>query len=223
MIVAALPREIAELVRGAPADPTLKRSGIHRHRLPGAVVVCGGMGAERVTLALSAGLELGPVSVVVSAGLAGACDPALPAGSLITPRTIVDALSGVRSDGVPDGAGTLVTTHTIAGVAEKQRLHAAYGAVAVDMEAAIVARLAGAHGLPFRAVKAISDAHDFEMRSLSRFTSAQGHFRTRAFALHTVLRPRSWRPAMTLGAGSRRALHALAERLRAIIEEEDAT
>ncbi len=70
----------------------------------------------------------------------------------------------------------------------------------VDMEAATVARLARMRGLGFRAIKAVSDAHDFELSSLSRFASPHGHFRTGAFALHTALRPAPWRQTMQLGA-----------------------
>ena len=169
----------------------------------------------RVTLAVKAALDSGATSLV-SVGLAGGCDPGLAAGSLVEAGEVVDALSGERYAGLP-GAGTLVTTHTIASVQEKQRLFASYGASVVDMEAATVARLAGLRGLPFRAVKAVSDAHDFELASLSRFASPRGHFRTGAFALHTALRPAHWGKAMLLGAGSQKALRALTERLKEMI------
>jgi adenosylhomocysteine nucleosidase len=79
----------------------------------------------------------------------------------------------------------------------------------VDMEAAAVARLAVGRGLPFRAIKGISDAHDFEMESLSEFTGPRGQFRTGAFAVHTALRPHRWGAAMRLGRASNRALAAL--------------
>jgi adenosylhomocysteine nucleosidase len=86
----------------------------------------------------------------------------------------------------------------------------------VDMEAATVARLAELHGIPFRAIKAVSDAHDFELTSLSRFATKTGHFRTGAFALHTALRPHRWHNTIQLGAGSQRALLALNKRLKEI-------
>jgi adenosylhomocysteine nucleosidase len=85
------------------------------------------------------------------------------------------------------------------------------------MEAATVARLALARGLRFRAIKGISDAHDFEMESMSRFADARGHFRTGAFALHTAVRPRNWSSAMRLGRASNRALAKLWTELGAII------
>ena len=55
-IIAALPREIAELVRGVPADATLRHRGISLYRLPNAVVVAAGMGAARAEMAVQAAL-----------------------------------------------------------------------------------------------------------------------------------------------------------------------
>ena len=210
-IVGALPREVAGLVQGVRPDPALKATGIFLYRLPGCLVACGGMGTVRATLAVRAIRDAGATSLV-SVGLAGGCDPAQATGSVVEAEQVVDALSGERYPGL-GGTGTLVTTHTIASVSEKQRLFAAYGASVVDMEAATVARLAGLHGLPFRAFKAVSDAHDFELTSLARFASPHGHFRTGAFALHTALRPAHWRRTMQLGAGSQKALRALTARL----------
>ncbi len=200
---------------GIPAEFSSKRLGIFVYRLPQLIVVGAGMGGERVTLAVRTALDAGPISMLVSAGLAGGCDPTLRAGSVLEAKTVVDALSGVRHE-TRQGTATLVTTHTVAGIKEKRRLFSAYGAAMVDMEAATVARLAEMHGLEFRAIKAISDAHDFELTSLSRFASPQGHFRTRAFALHTALRPRTWSHAMQLGRGSQLALRNLTAALKEI-------
>ena len=215
-IIAALPREVAALVRGTAPDARLKRSGIYLYRLPTALVVCGGMGTVRVTLAVKAALDASPLTTLISAGLAGGCDPGVPVGSVVESRTIVDAQSGVRFTAV-SGTATLVTTHSIASVKEKQRLFASYGASVVDMEACTVARLAEINQLSFRAIKAVSDAHDFEASSLSRFASPRGHFRTGAFALHTALRPHRWGDAVKLSSGSQRALHALTISLEEIL------
>ena len=215
-IIAALPREVAALVRGIAPDPRLKRAGIFLYRIPTAVVVCGGMGTVRVTLAVRAALDASPLSALNSTGLAGGCNPETAVGSVVESKTIVDAQSGVRFTAA-SGSATLVTTHCMAGVQEKQRLFASYGASVVDMEAATVARLAQINNLSFRAIKAVSDAHDFELSSLSRFASPHGHFRTGAFALHTALRPHRWRQTMQLGSGSQRALRALTFSLQEIL------
>ncbi|WP_232298818.1 phosphorylase family protein [Granulicella tundricola] len=214
-IIAALPREVRAFVRGVQPDPAQKRAGVYVYRLPGAVVVCAGMGAVRAGMAVQAALGAGEISVLVSAGLAGGCDPGLAVGRVMEARTVVDSASGERFETECGGdCGVLVTSHAIAGVREKERLFATYGAGLVDMEAATVARMAVMHGLPFRAIKAVSDAHDFELSSLSRFATVHGHFRTGAFALHTAVRPASWRHAMKLGSGSQLALLGLTEALK---------
>lgn len=217
-MIAALPREVAGLVRGVGADRMLRSCGIYLYKLRGAVVVCAGMGGARATEAVRTARAAAEISMLVSAGLAGGCDPGVGVGEVIEPATVIDALSGARHL-IAGGRGTLVTTHTVAGVKEKARLFGSYGAAVVDMEAATVARLAEMNGVPFRAVKAVSDGHDFELASLSRFATAHGHFRTGAFALHTALRPGSWRGAMQLGEGSQRALRGLAAALKEICGE----
>ena len=214
-IIAALPREIESLVRGFKPDLKLKQRHIFLYRLPSAIVACAGMGGERAGLAVRAALDAGALGLLVSTGLAGACDCALAVGAVVEANQIVDVRSGERFDGHA-GRIVLVTSPAIASVQEKRRLRESYGASIVDMEAATVARLAQANGVQFRAIKAVSDACDFELDSLAQFASKRGQFRTGAFALHTALRPQSWRSAMQLGEGSRRALSALTEVLRSL-------
>ena len=215
-IIAALPREIASLVRGAVADPALEARGIFLYRMPGAVVVAAGMGPARVTLAVDAALAAARVEALLSVGVAGACDPALPVGAIVFAGVVVDARTGERFE---DSRYTqvLVTGAEIASVAEKRRLFAAYGASAVDMEAATVARLARARGLKFESIKAISDASDFELEELGRFATADGQFREAAFAAYVAVRPWMWRKTIALGRNSAAALRALDTVLRPIV------
>ena len=215
-IIAALPREVAGITRGVAPDPALRREGVYLYRLPHTIVACAGMGSVRVLLAVRSALAAGTIQTLVSTGLAGGCSPGLSAGQVLEAGTTIDAQSGARFVS-GHGSATLVTSHSIASIHEKQRLHASYGAAIVDMEAATVARLAQIHGVGFRAIKAVSDAHDFELSSLSRFASPHGHFRTGAFALHTALRPHTWRKTMHLGAGSQRALKALTLTLQELL------
>jgi adenosylhomocysteine nucleosidase len=218
-IVAALPREIAGLVKGTRPETELRQPGIYLYSIDGAIVAAAGMGSSRVTQALNAVLQTLGIELIISTGLAGACEPEIRAGDLVEATTVVDAKTGERfSCSAPAAERILVTTEAIAGIREKARLHESYGAALVDMEAATVARLALARGLRFRAIKGISDPHDFEMESLSRFADARGHFRTTAFALHTAVHPRSWRSAMRLGRESNRALTKLWAELRTVIE-----
>lgn len=210
-IVAALHREVAPLVQGW----TRHQAG--RHVLlwsrGSSVVACGGMGSARATLAVQAILSLGVVDSLNSVGLAGACDPSIRPGAVLECGQVIDSRTGERF-GDPSAGATLVTAATLASVTEKGRLRSAYGAVAVDMEAATVARLARAHSLNFRATKAISDAADFEVEALARFSTAEGQFRERAFAAHAALRPALWGRLLALSSNSRRALQGLTQELQ---------
>lgn len=213
-LIAALPREVRGLVGRLQPEVALLARGIHLYELGGAVVVTGGMGGARVSLAFAALLERYDPATIVSVGLAGGCGSATLAGQCYEAGTVLNAQTGerFRCNG-GDAAQLLVTTEAIAGMREKARLAASYGATMVDMEAATLARLASAHSLGFRAIKAISDAHDFELASLSRFAGTHGQFRTASFALHTALRPHHWRPAARLGRASNRALKAMNQQL----------
>jgi adenosylhomocysteine nucleosidase len=223
-IIAALPREIAALVRGSAADAGLLRHGVHLYHLEGAIVVAAGMGAERAAIAVDAALATGNIKMLISTGLAGGCVAGAIAGSMIEANVVVDARTGERFTSAvqPEklsNSVTLATTETIASMREKARLAASYGAMLVDMEAAAVARLATVNGLLFRAIKGVSDAHDFELSSLAKFAGKQGSFRTGAFAMHTAVRPWEWPKAIELGRGSSRALAALDGALRRILSE----
>jgi adenosylhomocysteine nucleosidase len=209
-IIAALPREVKQLVRGW-----------QEHRLPGkitaytndfAVVACAGMGPERATLAVQAALSLKPVTSILSAGLAGACDPALRVGDIVRAGVVIDARTGERFTNKLFGE-TLITTSVIAGIKEKQRLYASYKASAVDMEAATVARLAQAHSISFRAIKSISDEASFEMEELAQFATPDGQFREAAFAAHSAVRPHLWPKLFSLAGNSKRALQSLTSEL----------
>ncbi len=216
-IIAALPREIAGLVRGLAPDAALRRRGIWLYRLPGAVVVAAGMGASRVALGVEAALACGGVTALISAGVAGACDPGLRIGDVVRAGEVIDTRTGERFSN-SQYRQVLVTAPEIASVAEKRRLFASYYASAVDMEAATVARIAQAHGLYFAAHKAISDVAAFELAALARFATAEGQFREAAFALYAAVRPAMWGKLIELARNSKVAIDALTGELESQIK-----
>ncbi len=214
-IVAALPREVAAVVRGWPRQQVAPNVFVWTK--DHVVVACAGMGAERVTLAVQAAMCVRKVTTLISAGVAGACDPALRAGDVVRAGVVVDTRTGERfSDS--EYKQVVATVGDVAGVAEKRRLFEAYSASAVDMEAATVARLAQAHRLGFAAVKTISDASDFEMRELGLFGTADGQVRTAAFVAHVAMRPRLWGKLSHLAQSGGAAISALTKELESQID-----
>lgn len=216
-IIAALPREIAGLVRGVRAEASLVRDGVWLYRLDGVVVVAAGMGAARAVVAVEAALSADEVGTLISTGLAGGCAAGVEAGSVMEAGVVVDAATGERFVAGGGVGETLATAGTIASVAEKARLVELFGAGMVDMEAAAVARIALARSLGFRAIKGVSDGYAFELSSLGRFEGERGTFRTGAFAAYTAVRPWTWGKAIELGRGSAKALAGLDAALRGVI------
>jgi adenosylhomocysteine nucleosidase len=212
-IIAALEREVAPLLKNAR---TVKKkfSGrtftfYEQHEL---VIVCSGIGAEPARRAAEAVITLYHPAVLHSVGFAGALVPELHVGDILVPSTVIDARDGSRTE-VGSGNRVLVTFGSIAGAKQKASLAHAYGAHAIDMEAAVIALAACADGLRFRAIKVISDDFDFEMPDLDRFIDAQGKFKTANFVAFAALRPWLWQRMVTLARNGNKASRALASYL----------
>jgi adenosylhomocysteine nucleosidase len=216
-VIAALPREISGLVKGLTADAELRRRGVWLYRMDGAVVVAAGMGAARAAVAVEAALKAAELRVLISAGIAGACDPKLRVGDVVRAGVVVDARTGERFED-SRYRQVLVTAAQIASVTEKRRLFASYAASAVDMEAAAVGRLARAHGLEFATIKTISDDAEFELPELGRFATSDGQFREAAFGAYAAVHPGMWGKVMGLAKNSKVAIEALTREVRAELE-----
>jgi adenosylhomocysteine nucleosidase len=131
------------------------------------VVSCGG---DRTSL--EAKLEdalTEDISAIVSFGIAGGLAPGLSAGTpLVARRIIAEDGRHYESDrswalGLANALGgapivDLAGVDTpVADPVQKRALHVATGAVAVDMESHIAARVAAAHNLPFAAFRVVAD------------------------------------------------------------------
>lgn len=218
-IVAALERELL---------PLIKHWGVSEHEYSGrkfrfykdgdAVVVCGGIGPQAARRATEAVLALYGSSCVYSVGYAGALDLSLKVADVIRPVQVIDANDG-SSTQIAAGNGVLVSQTVMANVEQKSRLRDAYGAQAVDMEASGVARAAEARGVPFQAIKVISDEFDFELPDSGRFVNTDGRFQQIRFALFLALRPWLWARVVQLARNSARASRALCAELQKMLSE----
>ncbi len=120
--------------------------------------------------------------VAYSVGFAGALDSVLKVGDIVQPVRVVNAADG-SSVPLDHGEGTLVSFGSVASPEQKAKLRDSFGARAVDMEAAAVARAAEARRVGFAVVKVISDEFDFSFPSMERFVDANGQFLEGRFAL----------------------------------------
>jgi adenosylhomocysteine nucleosidase len=219
-IIAAMEQEVRPLIRGWKVR-MIEHSG-RGYRLfenGDAALVCGGIGAEAARRATEAMIrEVSPVRVI-SVGFAGALDGSLQVGQVLEPRTVINAADGARTE-VGSGEGILVSSATVAGNEQKIRLGKAYGATAVDMEAAAVAQGAEARGVEFGALKAISDAADFSLPAMDRFVAGDGRFHSVKFACYVALRPWLWGTTMALARNSSKASRALCGAIASYLERQ---
>ena len=217
-LVAALEREIALLVKNW-ARTTRDYQGrtftfFERDEM---VLVCGGIGLEAARRASEAVIALYRPTLLYSVGFAGALDASLHVGDIFSPAVVIDARDGSRMSlqgtRIGAGDGALLTFMAVADAKQKAKLAQAYGARAVDMEAAAVAAAARAHGITFGATKVISDGLEFEMPGMARFINSNGQFRTASFVLFAASRPWLWKGVAALASNSRQAAQALSSHL----------
>lgn len=137
----------------------------------GMSVICSSSNPHHLRSILS-GFDHSSIRGIISFGVAGGLDPALRSGDIVVATEVVSGLSRWQAE--TRFTGDLVTHADIgrrqvargilAGVEEvvvgphgKAALRAATGAAAVDMESHIAAHYAEDKGLPFAALRVISD------------------------------------------------------------------
>ena len=132
---------------------------------PWVTVVAGGGDATRLEAELEAAAS--GATALLSSGLAGALDPFLKPGDIVIGTLFPGdgrgtALLDLIEKQLPGAhVGTVFGSETmIASATEKHDVHARTGAIAVDMESHIAARVAARHGLPFAILRTISDSAD---------------------------------------------------------------
>jgi adenosylhomocysteine nucleosidase len=212
-IVAAFEREVWPLVKDWPTTQRQHQGRAFKFfEHESAVLVCGGIGSEAARRAAEAIIVLYKPALVISAGFAGGLDPTLRAGHALTPRLVIDAGDGSRTDS-GSGAGVLVSFAAVADSEQKASLAMAYGADAVDMEAAAVSRCAQAHGIQFTACKVVSDSRDQRLPPVGRFVATDGTFQSFRFLAHVAMRPWLWAGVGQLARNSSIAAQSLCKRL----------
>jgi hopanoid-associated phosphorylase len=134
-------------------------------------VVSGGV-ADLLGARLKTALGRYKVVGIISVGLGGALSPALSVGDWVIAERLIDGATTWETDAAWTAAiaaalgptarrGAIVGSDAMVGNAEvKAALHTSTGALAVDMESHVAARVATAHGLPFAALRVMSDAAD---------------------------------------------------------------
>ncbi|MCF3945885.1 hypothetical protein AiwAL_03835 [Acidiphilium sp. AL] len=159
---------------------------------------------------------------LISFGLAGGLDPALPPGFLLVPQRIVEQDSTYECDprliekigGVT--VGLLLGGDAVAAtIAAKAALFGGTGASAIDLESGAIARVARAHGVPFAVLRAVADPawRDLPAAAIIALDHA-GRIAIGRIALSIARQPGQLPALMTLARDAAKARSTLLERVR---------
>ena len=213
-----------------PAGPVLLVSALKRELPPpsGALrhvrVIAGGVGRVKAGAAAADGIGWLKPRLVVSVGYCGGLDPGLTVGTVVSAAAVL-APDGARYAAEPLGepAVTIATADRPALLSlEKKFLRTATGAAVVDMEAAGVAEACAEAGVPFAAVKVVTDAAGDDLPAgldpFLSFAAGPGAGAGLRCAGALGRRPRLARDLVRLGGVSRRCSAALAAYLVAALD-----
>jgi len=157
------------------------------------VMIANGPGTRLVGMALEKKID---VDGVISTGFCGALDPALKVGDIV--RTPWHPATEFASRDREGAVARLCCIDRVAVTArEKKNLREATRADAVDMESEAVQRIAGEWGVPYRAIRVVSDtAADDMPLDFNLYRDADGRFSRQRIARAAMMRPFTAVPAL---------------------------
>ena len=163
-----------------------------------------GIGIKNVTIAVD--LIAPKVSHLISWGTAGGLTSNLKAGDLLIPDVVSDKnkicystdskFNKILVESLPSGisfSSELISESTtiLNDINEKEAFRRQNNAVACDMESASIARLASEKGIPFNALRVVTDDYSTRIpKSVSLSISKDGDFSKTKFLFHTIKHPK---------------------------------
>jgi adenosylhomocysteine nucleosidase len=179
---------------------------------PSLCVEAGGMGAEAAGRA-GTRIAAGRPRAMVAAGFCGALSKDLRVGDLVAGAEVHDEESGESFSAdpallaaAPGSRGVIVSARRLARTPEDR---ARLEGLAVDMESAALARAAAGAGVPFLALRAVTDETRHRLPDFDAMMDAAGRLTPGAGILYFLLHPGQIRSLMRLGPASRRAGRSL--------------
>jgi adenosylhomocysteine nucleosidase len=190
---------------------------------PGMIVICSSSDPQQLR-ALLATLDSTTFRGVISFGVAGGLDPSLKSGDVVVATEVMAgdtrflaglalneeliARAALRRRVVRGGLAGV--EQVIAATACKAALHSETGAAAVDMESHIAAAYAAEAGLPFAALRVISDPASRALPALAKSAiKPNGDIDLRKVLRGVARNPMTLRALVSTGIDFNRALRSL--------------
>ena len=229
MVAAAIPVELSGVERlgrfSKSGGPDIKYIMGDVHGLDVALVVSG-IGENMAYGAATRMLAALSPRAYISVGLSAALSAGLKPGDVVVGTSTTSISSGIsyesdkhlieRARGSLAGCGMcgfgplVASPHVVVGASDKAAVAARWGGMALDMESAGAARAAQEAGVPFIAVRAISDRFEEDLPVDFNLFTRDGGMDWPGLILHILTHPRKIPPLMRLGRQSGLAARNLA-------------
>jgi adenosylhomocysteine nucleosidase len=163
-------------------------------------------------------------TALISFGLAGGLNPALPPGAILVPSALVEGGMMFQCDaGLVAWLGGATVNAMLAGTeiavtaAQKAALFATSKADAIDLESGAVARVAKAAGLPFAVLRAVADPASRDLPPAALITlNAAGKIRLLPILASVFRKPPQIPALIKLAGDASKARAALVKKLRSV-------
>ena len=209
-------RGVLALMCAVPAEERMLR----RFAGPDVRVIVTGMGAGPAEQRADAAIAEG-VTAAISVGFCGALDPLLERGDVVVPESVRDAVTGDAwhcdaglARGAGERRGTLVTAGRVVSAPAERR---ALDGLAVDMESAGTARACARAGIPFAAIRAVTDRADDVLPDLRGVVDERGDVHPMRVLGRLVTRPSDIAAWTRLARGARAARRGLVPAVEAAL------
>ncbi|NJD91695.1 MAG: hypothetical protein FIA91_09305 [Geobacter sp.] len=234
-IICAIPQETRQLLAKFPQKGCCKVAGFKSWQAASAkhsiTIIESGIGRENATRAATAAfLNIKP-DYVINGGFCGALTADLQVGDIVTANTIHILDKGVPGQTITVGASLndsalkgfaaadFISADSILGKSEFLKSFPSLTTAVVDMESYAVAAVCKEYGIPFIAVRAVSDGLDTDPSLLFRAVADQDfNIRLPAVISAVISRPSFLRQLFTLAKGARIAGKTLATTLVTVLE-----
>ena len=238
LIFCALKEEALPIVRmlhlhQKGISPCIYQGEWKRHSIELAVTGCG---KKNTLKACSYVLTMSP-DLFVSCGFAGGLDQKLEVGDVVLAEQLLfweegSLLDEPRICSLEESykkfktifqrtfSGTVLTTHRVIHRSEeKKNLARCFSALAVDMESGYAAQYASDKGVPFLALKVVTDTADEDLKiDFSPWLGENGDLRKFRMVGSLLTQPHQWRWFLKMMWSGIKAKKALAESVRTLIE-----
>lgn len=230
-LIAAMPEETRPLLAaiGEFREERAGRYAIYRFTI-GDRQVClleSGMGPRNAAEGASRLIETSKPRLILNFGFAGSLSPELKVGEIVSAERLLFFHDGLFSEqqwltSLQQPLAHQTTFVTTSRITDKKylaaRLPSSISRAVVEMETTAMAKVAGAAGIPFMAIRAITDTLDEELAfTLDEFCDQELNLKLWRVLLTVVRKPRIIPQLARLSGNSRRAGKILAETVMRVV------